>query len=109
MERYNFAKKIKSKLLCSYEDGHALNEGTISSLIVKFKKAHPFINSKFHFHCLKHKFITLSAYGGIPMIQLKDIVGHSNTKVTEQVYYHSSNTKNLESISKIKLPLNIKK
>ena len=50
MKRYNLAKKVKSNLLCCYEDGHALNESTISSLIVKFKKAHPFINSNFHFH-----------------------------------------------------------
>lgn len=109
VKRYNFAKKVKSNLICCYDDGHALTEEVISALIGKLRKKDSKIDKRFHFHCLRHKFITLSGNSGIPMIQIKNIVGHANLQLTENVYYHNSNEKNLESIKNLDIPLKIKK
>ncbi len=109
VKRYNFAKKAKSNLICCYEDGHALTEEVIAALIGKLRKKDSKIDKRFHFHCLRHKFITLSGNSGIPMIQIKNIVGHANLQLTENVYYHNSNEKNLESIKNLNIPLKLKK
>ena len=109
IRRYNFAKKAKSNLLCCYEDGHALTEAVISALIGKIRRKDNNIDKRFHFHCLRHKFITLTGNSGIPMIQIKNIVGHANLKLTESVYYHNSNEKNLESIKTVSIPLKVTK
>lgn len=109
IESYNLAKSKKSDFLCCYEDGRALKEGVASSFIIKLKKKYSQIDKRFHFHTLRHKFITLLADSGIPMIQIKNIVGHANTRITENVYYHSSNKRNVESISSAEIPLEISK
>lgn len=108
LKRYNFANKVKSNLICCYDDGRALTEDVISALIGKLRRKDSKIDKRFHFHTLRHKFITISANSGIPMIQLKNIVGHANTKVTENIYYHSSDQKNIEAVAKIDMPLTIK-
>lgn len=108
LKQYKLAKKIKSNLLCCYEDGRILKEGVIASMITKLRKKYD-IDKRFHFHCLRHKFITLTANSGVPMIQIKNIVGHSNTKVTEAIYYHSTNQKNIEAISNVDIPLKVGK
>ena len=109
IKRYNIAKKLKSDLLCCYNNGRILNESVISSLIIKLKKKYTQIDKRFHFHTLRHKFITMTANSGVPMIQIKNIVGHSTTRITENIYYHSTNQKNIEAISNVEMPLKIKK
>lgn len=107
IERYNFAKKHKSKLLCFYEDdGRPLSERVIPSIVSKLRKKYK-LDKRFRFHSLRHKFITLLADSGVPMIHIKNMVGHSNTRITEAVYYHSSNKQNIESISNAEMPLKI--
>lgn len=107
--RYNFAKKHKSKLLCFYaDDGRPLSERIIPSIVSKLRRKYN-IDKRFHFHTLRHKFITLLADSGVPMIQIKNMVGHSNTRITEAVYYHSSNKRNVESISNAEIPLKTSK
>lgn len=107
LKRYEFAKKHKSKLLCFYpDDNRSLSERIIPSIISKLRRKYK-IDKRFHFHTLRHKFITLTANSGVPMIQIKNIVGHSNTRITENIYYHSTNKKNVEAISSVKIPLKI--
>lgn len=109
LNRYNMAKQLNSNLLCCYEDdGRPLNEDVVSALIVKLRKRYN-IDKRFHFHTLRHKFITITANSGIPMIQIKNIVGHSNTKITESVYYHSTNQKNIEAIATVNMPVKLNK
>ena len=109
MSRYKVAKKAKSSLLCFYEDDkRPLLERVIPSIISKLRRRYG-IDNRFHFHTLRHKFITLTANSGVPMIQIKNIVGHSTTKVTENIYYHSTNQKNIEAISSVNIPLTINK
>lgn len=108
INRYKVAKQLKSNLLCCYDDGRPLSERIIPSIISKLRRKHN-IDHRFHFHTLRHKFITLTANSGVPMIQIKNIVGHANTKITENIYYHSTNQKNIEAISNVKIPLKINK
>lgn len=109
-KRYKIAVKNKYKYMCYYDDGRCLNESTLSSIIYKLKtkRLEDKIDPKFHFHSLRHKFITLAGNDNIPLIQIAKIVGHSSTKLTEKIYYHSSAKKNLESISRIDMPVKIK-
>lgn len=107
LTRFNYAKKVKSNLLCCYED-RPLLERVIPALIAKMRKKYD-IDKRFHFHTLRHKFITLTANSGVPMIQIKNIVGHSSTKITENIYYHSTNQKNIDAIASVNIPLKINK
>lgn len=106
-KQYKRALKLKSKFICCYEDGRKLNEDVITALIIKLRKKYN-IDKRFHFHCLRHKFITMSGDTGIPMIHIKNIVGHKNIELTQNLYYHSSNIENINSVNKIKIPLKIK-
>ena len=109
LKRYNIAKKVKSNFLCCYEnDGRPITETVIASMITKLRRRYN-IDKRFHFHTLRHKFITITANSGVPMIQIKNIVGHSQIKVTENIYYHSTNKKNVEAISTVEMPIKIHK
>lgn len=109
LKRYNIAKKVKSNFLCCYEnDGRPITETVIASMITKLRRRYN-IDKRFHFHTLRHKFITITANSGVPMIQIKNIVGHSQIKVTENIYYHSTNKKNVEAISTVEMPIKISK
>lgn len=105
--RCEFAKKIKSKYICCYEDGRKLTEDVLASMIYKIKNKilKGKINPEFSFHSLRHKFITMAGDTSIPMIHIANMVGHTSTKLTEQIYYHSTNEQNLKSISKISIPI----
>lgn len=109
--RYKLAIKNKFKYLCCYNDGRCLTEGTIASLIYKMKtkQLKGQLSPDFHFHALRHKFITMAGNDNVPLIQISKIVGHSNTKLTEKIYYHNSPAKNLESISKVNMLVKLKK
>lgn len=109
LKRYTTAKEIKSDFLCFYEDdGRPLTETVIASTITKLRRKYK-IDKRFHFHTLRHKFITITANSGVPMIQIKNIVGHSQLKITENIYYHSTNKKNIEAISNVEMPIKINK
>ena len=43
---------------------------------------------KYHFHCLRHTFITLLARKGVNIYDLKQLAGHSDIKTTE-LYMHN--------------------
>lgn len=109
VHRVQIAQKLKSNLLCCYEDdGRPLNEDVVSSMITKIRKKYK-INKKLTLHTLRRKFITITANQGVPMIQVKNIVGHSTIKTTESIYYQSVNEKNVEAISTVEMPLKIDK
>lgn len=43
---------------------------------------------RFRFHDLRHTFATLSLEAGTPTRVVSDVLGHSNTKITENLYQH---------------------
>jgi integrase len=57
---------------------------------------------KYHFHCLRHTYITALIKGGVNINYVKEIAGHSSIKTTEN-YIHISNNDLREAIKKVKI------
>lgn len=112
ISRINAARKIGNTFICFFENGSHLTENLLKGYIYKLKNRKDLknkINPKFHFHLLRSKFITEGLDQGQATKLVSNIVGHSNTKTTESFYYKQTDAKNLDAMSKIKIPLKIKK
>lgn len=70
----------------------------------KFKAVLRILNfpEKFHFHCLRHTFITNLVNAGANINHIKEIAGHSDIKTTLN-YVHLQNKDLINTINKIKL------
>jgi site-specific recombinase XerD len=57
---------------------------------------------KYHFHCLRHTYITALIKGGVNINYVKEIAGHSSIKTTEN-YIHISNNDLREAVKHINI------
>lgn len=92
----------------------SLNNGKIYGIHTKlaklFKISDVAVNNWFRGYSKpsKENISKLAKLTGKKEEEIKNIVGHSNTKITEDIYYHSSNKQNITSISNTEMPLKIK-
>lgn len=63
-----------------------LNKDHISKLFKKYLRSLKF-NERYHFHCLRHTFITQLARKGVNIYNIKYLAGHFDIKTTE-LYMH---------------------
>lgn len=70
----------------------------------KFKKClrKAELDEKYHFHCLRHTFLTQLAKKGVSIYLLKEIAGHSSIKTTE-LYLHTVTDDLREAVNKISI------
>jgi integrase len=89
-ERYLFSR-----------NGFKFNKDTISK---KFKEVLRALNfpEKFHFHCLRHTFITNLIKSGVNINYVKEIAGHSEIQTTMN-YIHIVTNDLREAVNKIKV------
>jgi len=83
-DRYVFAKS----------NGFPFNRDYISRAFKKTVR-NASLSEKIHFHTLRHSFASNLALKGVPLIVIKELLGHSSI-VTTQIYSHSD----LESLQK---------
>lgn len=53
------------------------------------------------FHCLRHTFASRCYHGGMDIKSLSEILGHSNTSITMNIYVHSSMEQKLASLDMV--------
>ncbi|MBS1492728.1 MAG: site-specific integrase [Bacteroidetes bacterium] len=62
------------------------------------------LNNKFHFHCLRHTFITLLIKKGVSINYVKELAGHTDIKTTMN-YIHIVTDDLRDAVSKINITL----
>lgn len=83
----NEIKKVDSmKYVFVNSSNKQLNKDHISKLFKKYLRALKF-NERYHFHCLRHTFITQLARKGVNIYNIKYLAGHHDIKTTE-LYIH---------------------
>ena len=55
-------------------------------IVVKKQEANTMMSEEISLYDSRHTFITVAYYDSMPKEQIKDIVGHSNTKMVEEIY-----------------------
>lgn len=68
---------------------HYKDASSISKVFTKILRKGNFPD-KFHFHCLRHTFITNMLNAGVPIVKVKEIAGHSDIKTTMRYAHISS-------------------
>jgi len=61
------------------------------------------LDSRLHFHSLRHTFASLLVQRGISLYHVQKLLGHSSPRVTE-IYAHLGGSELLESVEKLALP-----
>ncbi|MCP4481361.1 MAG: site-specific integrase [bacterium] len=93
--------KKKTNFVCFFLDNYRdLNEDVLTGMVRKFRIKLE-LPQGFCFHCLRHTFVSKMSEMGVPVYHISKIVGHSSTKMTEQVYTHLKDTTFFKSIEKI--------
>ncbi len=79
--------------------GVALNSNFVSK---KFKQAvlRAEVNSKVHFHTLRHSYASNLARRGVPLLIIKELLGHQSIRTTE-IYSHLQQTDLVEAVNKL--------
>ena len=67
-------------------------------IVVKKQEANTMMSEEISLYDSRHTFITLAYYAGMSKDQIKDIVGHSNTKMVDEIYLKINEEK--EAIAK---------
>ena len=76
----------KTDRLFVQENGNPINPSTIYQWITKFEA----VNGLKHIppHSLRHTYITLQVNAGVPLKVVSQLAGHSNEKITLDIYTH---------------------
>ncbi len=91
--------RTPEKLVFGNPEGKSYSKSYISRSFTKYlKKAN--LPAKFHFHCLRHTFITNLIRSNVNINFVKELVGHSNIQTT-MAYIHISTNDLREVINKI--------
>lgn len=87
---YGILNDIKNKENMNFvfvnSNNSKLNKDYISKLFKKYLRELKF-NERYHFHCLRHTFITQLARKGVSIYNIKYLAGHNDIKTTE-LYMH---------------------
>ncbi len=79
-----FEINLDDKVICN-EDGYYINPNVLSMNVKKLAKT---LNIDFHFHMLRHSFITNLVYNGVDVKTVQELARHSNINTTMSVYTH---------------------
>lgn len=82
-------EKSKLDFVFRMRIGRHITQNILSLTIRKIKN----IDKNFHFHLLRHSFISQMINNEINILYVSKIVGHSNSTVTEKIYSHISENK----------------
>lgn len=89
--------------LFSFDGVKRLNKDFVSQKFKKYlRKAK--LPEKYHFHCLRHTFITNMIKSGVPINFVKELAGHSDIKTT-MGYIHIEMDDLREAISHVKMAI----
>lgn len=69
------------------KDGKRFNPDYISKMFKRALRKTPSINSKIHFHDLRHSFASNLAQKGVSLFVIKELLGHTDIKTT-MIYAH---------------------
>jgi len=76
-----FKGKSGDRYLFSFKGPYRLNKDYVSQKFKKYLRAAN-LPEKFHFHCLRHTFITNLIKNGVPINFVKELAGHSDIQTT---------------------------
>ena len=79
-----FEINLDDKVICD-EGGYYINPNVLSLNVKKIAKT---LNIDFHFHMLRHSFITNLVYNGVDVKTVQELARHSNINTTMSVYTH---------------------
>lgn len=79
-----FEMNLDDKVICD-EGGYYINPNVLSLNVKKIAKT---LNIDFHFHMLRHSFITNLVYNGVDVKTVQELARHSNINTTMSVYTH---------------------
>ena len=82
-------EKSKLDFVFRMRGGRHITQNVLSLSIRKIKN----IDKKFHFHLLRHSFISQMVNNDINILYVSRIVGHSNSNITEKIYSHIQENK----------------
>lgn len=82
-------EKSKLDFVFRMRIGRHITQNILSLTIRKIKN----IDKNFHFHLLRHSFISQMVNSDINIIYVSRIVGHSNSTITEKIYSHIQESK----------------
>lgn len=101
-----FSKYKKGKkpdnLLFSAENGEPLDASRANSCLKQFKKHHHF-GKTITTHTFRHTHVSKLAELGVPLYLIQHNVGHSNSKITQQVYLHVTKKAEQQLTNKLNL------
>jgi len=93
--------KMPERLVFGNPEGKSYSKSYISRSFNKYLKKSN-LPTKFHFHCLRHTFITSLIKNNVNINYVKELVGHSNIQTT-MAYIHISTNDLREAINNIDL------
>ena len=82
-------EKSKLDFVFRMRIGRHITQNILSLTIRKIKN----IDKNFHFHLLRHSFISQMVNSEVNILYVSRIVGHSNSNITEKIYSHISENK----------------
>ncbi len=82
-------EKSKLDFVFRMRIGRHINQNILSLTIRKIKN----IDKNFHFHLLRHSFISQMVNSEVNILYVSRIVGHSNSTITEKIYSHIQESK----------------
>jgi site-specific recombinase XerD len=90
----NKTKNSKNSFVFSNPNGFCYNKDYVSN---RFKKAcrEAKIKEEIHFHTLRHSFASNLANKGVPLIVIKELLGHADISTTQR--YSHTNLEHLQS------------
>lgn len=102
-------RKLQTNVIAMFEaegyifnkSGFRYNQDYITRSFKKYLRKAGF-DERYHFHCLRHTFLTQLATQGVSLYYLKEIAGHSDIRVTE-IYLHTVTNDLREAVNKMSI------
>ena len=91
--------KNPDQLLFSKDNGYFYNRDYISRQF-KLSRRRAGLGEEIHFHSLRHSFASNLAISGVPIITIKELLGHSSI-ISTQIYSHSDLDSKRDAIGKL--------
>ena len=99
LKEYFGKEYIDSEYILVDKKGKPIRPNYISALYVNFLKANNLKHIRLH--DLRHTFASLSFQNGISVLEVSKALGHSDTRITQQVYTHVSENNNTNVVNKL--------
>lgn len=91
--------KEKENFIFRLRAGEHITQDNLQNSIRKIKNIYP----SFHFHLLRHGFISQLVNSDVNILYVSKIVGHSNSQITEKIYSHIKEEKLKDVMLNVKI------